>query len=222
MRDLVSIAAGEIGEMEVEGEADNPRIVAYARESGITWIDDDETPWCSTFMNWVAFEAEAERTDRANARSWLTVGRKADPPEPGDVVVFWRESIDSRKGHVGLFLGFSADGSRVYVLGGNQRNQVGITAYGANRVLGFRRLRSSGRGIPDPVLRPGDRGDGVASLQDALKLADFRPGTSDGIFGPRTEAAVKALQATSDDVAITGVYDEPTRDLLETVLQDLG
>ncbi|HSR41594.1 MAG TPA: TIGR02594 family protein [Longimicrobiales bacterium] len=222
MRDLIKIAAAEIGQKELPGEAHNPRIVEYAQESGITWIDDDETPWCSTFMNWIAFEGEVERTDRANARSWLTVGRKADPPEPGDVVIFWRESVDSHKGHVGLFLGFSSGGDRVYVLGGNQGNQVGVSAYGSDRILGFRRLRSSGGGIPGPVLQRGDQGEEVVKLQDALKLVHLEPGTSDGIFGPRTETAVRALQSTSDPVGITGIYDEGTRDALERALQDLG
>ena len=222
MSELLRIAAAEIGQTEVQGPEHNPRIVEYARESGITWIQDDETPWCSTFMNWVAFSADVERTDRPNARSWLTVGRPADPPEPGDVVIFWRESLESRKGHVGLFMGFSPDGSRVYVLGGNQGNQVGITAYAADRVLGFRRLRSSGRLLPEPVLDRSSVGDEVILLQDALKLVGFQPGTSDGFYGPRTETAVKALQSTADEVAISGVYDDATRDLLEEAIQDLG
>lgn len=222
MTDLLKIAAAEIGQTEIAGPSNNPRIVEYAQASGVAWIDDDETPWCSTFMNWVAFMGEVERTDRANARSWLTVGRSADPPEPGDVVVFWRESVESRKGHVGLFLGFSADGDRVYVLGGNQGNQVGVTAYTTDRILAFRRLRSSARGIPEPVLDRSSTGPEVVLLQDTLKLIGFRPGTSDGLFGPKTEAAVKALQATGDDVAISGVYDEDTRAVLETAIQDLG
>jgi len=222
VRDLFKIAAAEIGQAEVPGEVDNPRIVKYATESGIGWVTDDETPWCSTFMNWIAFEAGVERTDRANARSWLTVGRKVEPPEPGDVVIFWREAVESHKGHVGLFVGYSADGSRVYVLGGNQGNQVGITAYDATRVLGFRRLRPPSNRIPDPTLRRGDRGEKVVRLQDALKLVDFEPGTSDGDFGGRTETAIKALQATSDTAEINGVYDVATRAALDVALQDLG
>lgn len=222
MSELLRIAAAEIGQAEVPGPGNNPRILDYARSTGITWIDDDETPWCSTFMNWVAFSAGVERTDQANARSWLTVGRPAEPPEPGDVVVFWRESLESTKGHVGLFMGYSRGGDRVYVLGGNQGNQVGVTAYGADRVLGFRRLRRSEHSIPEPVLDRSSVGSEVVLLQDTLKLIGFEPGTSDGYYGPKTEAAVKALQSTSDDVPITGVYDAATRTVLEKALQDMG
>ena len=46
-----------------------------------------------------------------------------------------------------------------------------------------------------PTLFPGDRGDEVATLQQALVDSGFDPGAVDGDFGPRTEAAVRALQA---------------------------
>ncbi len=54
-----------------------------------------------------------------------------------------------------------------------------------------------------PTLRTGDTGPAVAWLQQALKGQDiailFTPyaGTIDGIFGPLTEAAVRALQTWS-------------------------
>ena len=43
--------------------------------------------------------------------------------------------------------------------------------------------------------RNGDRGDGVKAAQQALIDRGFLEGTADGSFGPKTEAAVKALQA---------------------------
>lgn len=220
MRRVIEIASGEIGVTEIAGEEDNPRIVQYAQEIGIAGVVDDETPWCSIFMNWVATRAGAERTGKANARSWLNVGLPVETPEPGDIVVFWRGSPDSWKGHVGLFMGYSRDASRVYVLGGNQGDQVGISAYTADRVLGFRRLRPTASAeVPEPVLARGDRGDEVASLQDALKLAGFDAGTSDGIYGPRTERAVKSLQTTGEDLEVSGRYDEPTRDHLRPIAE---
>jgi len=44
------------------------------------------------------------------------------------------------------------------------------------------------------LLKLGDSGTDVKQLQDALKQAQFDPGTPDGQFGPGTEAAVKAFQ----------------------------
>ncbi|MET0401914.1 MAG: peptidoglycan-binding domain-containing protein [Cystobacter sp.] len=43
-------------------------------------------------------------------------------------------------------------------------------------------------------LRPGASGEKVRALQDKLRSAGFNPGTSDGVFGPRTERAVRDFQ----------------------------
>jgi peptidoglycan hydrolase-like protein with peptidoglycan-binding domain len=43
-----------------------------------------------------------------------------------------------------------------------------------------------------PVVSQGSRGDIVRQLQEALAAADFDPGPIDGIYGPRTAAAVTA------------------------------
>ncbi|SET64653.1 LysM domain-containing protein [Natronincola peptidivorans] len=45
-----------------------------------------------------------------------------------------------------------------------------------------------------PTLRRGSRGDSVRKLQQLLADAGFDPGPVDGIFGPRTEEAVRAFQ----------------------------
>jgi peptidoglycan hydrolase-like protein with peptidoglycan-binding domain len=43
-------------------------------------------------------------------------------------------------------------------------------------------------------LRPGARGETVRSLQDQLRAAGFDPGLSDGVFGARTERAIRDFQ----------------------------
>lgn len=215
MDKLIKMATGELGVTEISGSTDNERILQYAEDIGHTWIEDDETPWCSIFMNWVAMKAEFERSGSGSARSWLNVGFEVENPEPGDVVVYWRESPESHKGHVGIFLGFSKDDSRVYTLGGNQNDSVSITAKSADKLLGFRRLELENEiSLPDKVLERGDSGQAVVQLQDALKQACFDVGTSDGVFGPKTEATLEQFQSTNSDLAITGVFDEATREYL--------
>lgn len=56
---------------------------------------------------------------------------------------------------------------------------------------------------PGQFLRQGDSGNAVRMLQQGLKSKNFDPGTIDGIFGPRTKAAVIRLQAAGIPVSNT-------------------
>ncbi len=220
MEQLLKIAFNELGTEEIVGSVDNPEILKYAKETGIKGITSDEIPWCSTFVNWVAWKAGLQHSKKANARSWLNIGVKTTTPEPGDIVVFWRESRQSWKGHVGIFLGFSANNKRVYSLGGNQGNRVSVSAYRTNTVLSFQRLTNEKKlVIPEPILQKGSSGTKVVALQDSLKLLNINVGTSDGDFGKKTEKGVKELQTQKPNLEINGIYNVETRDLLESLFQ---
>lgn len=220
MDKIFKIAVAELGQKEIIGSGNNPTIVNYAREAGFPWINDDETPWCSIFVNWVAFKAGVARSKQLNARSWLLVGQNVDnSPEPGDIAVFWRNKPDAWEGHVGIFFGFSINGGKVYCLGGNQGNQVSISAFPKDTVLGFRRLTSLDMlNIPDMILKIGDTGPEVKELQNALKAIGIECGTSDGDFGPNTEKAVKQLQSMKFGIKINGVYEKTTRNFLLEIM----
>jgi uncharacterized protein (TIGR02594 family) len=222
MDKLLKIAIAELGQKEITGPGNNPVIVNYASEAGFTWVNDDETPWCSIFVNWVAKKAGLQGSNMTNARSWLFTGLPVDcTPEPGDIVVFWRDQPDSWKGHVGIFFGFSMDGKRVYCLGGNQGNQVSLSAFPKETVLGYRRLSNpAGISIPDKILKKGYTGDDVKTLQSALKSIGIDCGTCDGNFGPKTEAAVKKLQSMKTYLPIDGVFEKNTRIFLLELLKN--
>lgn len=64
--------------------------------------------------------------------------------------------------------------------------------------------------IKCPLLHRGDRGPAVRRLQTLLKFARFDPGLIDGIFGPRTEAALIAFQQSQRELETTGIADEET------------
>ena len=51
---ILEIGLKEYGVTEVSGRAHNPRIVQYSRDIGYGGIIDDETHWCSIFVNWCA------------------------------------------------------------------------------------------------------------------------------------------------------------------------
>lgn len=139
MKDVFNLALSQYGLKEVPGTTNNPLILKFFAESGHKWVQDDETAWCSAFVNWCAKKCGYEFTGKLNARSWLNIGWQASSPEMGDLAILWRESPMSWKGHVGFVVNIIGD--QVYVLGGNQRNQVNVTAYPLDRVIEFRRLR---------------------------------------------------------------------------------
>lgn len=65
-----------------------------------------------------------------------------------------------------------------------------------------------------PALREGDRGVAVKQMQSQLNRIGFKPGPRDGIFGPRTEAALKRFQR-SRGLEPTGRFNEKTNAALE-------
>ena len=134
---LLQIAYKEMGTKEIVGSAHNPKILGWAKELGIPYYSD-ETAWCSLFVNWVCMNAGLPYTKKLNARSWLDIGTKVTTPEPGDIVVFWRNHPQSWEGHGGLY--FAADDKNIAVLGGNQSNEVSVAIYPRLQLLKFIRL----------------------------------------------------------------------------------
>jgi len=226
MKNLVKIAAQELGVQEVAGPGSNERIMTYAKEVGFdNWYKDDDTAWCSLFMNWVALKAGVQRTNQGKAESWNQIGNKTSTPEPGDVALFASTAGSSKITHVGIYMGYSQDHKRIYVLGGNQSNAVNISAFKADKLVAFRRLGSEGEpeiATHSTLLQRGDKGPKVVALQDALKLAGFDCGTSDGDFGGMTTKALIALQKSNPSLTANGIYDEATRNYLLSLLGQAG
>jgi uncharacterized protein (TIGR02594 family) len=127
----ISIAEGEKGTAEIKGAKHNPRVLEYHSTTGN--FKDDETPWCSSFANWVMKEAGQPRTKSASALSWAKYGKKLDKPAYGCIVAF---DHGGGKGHVGFVVGMS--GGKLQVLGGNQGDQVKVSNFGTSEVAGYR------------------------------------------------------------------------------------
>ena len=64
------------------------------------------------------------------------------------------------------------------------------------------------------MLKNGSTGPDVKSLQEGLTALGFEPGTADGIFGPKTLAAVKAFQE-SRQLDADGIVGPATAEALE-------
>ena len=124
---------------EIPGEENNPTIMKFFAKMGMTWVQGDETSWCSAFINYLCIVEDYEHSGELTARSWLTKGTQIAEPFRGCLVVLWRESPSSWKGHVGLYIRETS--SNIYVLGGNQSNRVRITPYPKERLLSYRILK---------------------------------------------------------------------------------
>ena len=134
----IEIALSQIGIKEITGRRHNPEVLKYFSEIGHSWVKDDETAWCSAFVNWVAKKAGLQFSGKLNAKSWLNVGHKVTNPKFDDIAVFSRGDPKGWQGHVAFFIRETPNW--VYVLGGNQSNQVKISAYPKYRLLEYRRL----------------------------------------------------------------------------------
>ena len=137
---LIREASGFFGLQEIPGEQHQPQILTFFRETGHKEIRTDEDAWCSAFMAYCAKKAGLSYSKKATAKSWLNVGKEVKDPQPGDLVIFWREDPNSWKGHVAIFLGIDQLTNEVICLGGNQDDEVNVSSYSTSYVLGYRRL----------------------------------------------------------------------------------
>jgi len=140
MQVVYDVAREYLGLEEYPGARHNPAIVGFAATTGNSWVQDDETPWCASFVGAILAQSGLQGTGRLNARSYLDWGTPVDLGDAavGDVVVFWRGTRDGWQGHVGFYAG--RDGDNILVLGGNQGNAVSIAPYSRDRLLGVRRV----------------------------------------------------------------------------------
>jgi uncharacterized protein (TIGR02594 family) len=118
------LASNEIGTHE-QGNNSGPAIARYRQ---LAQCGADHDPWCAIFVNamFAACNPPVPGTKSASSQSFRSNSHFVKPGGPtlGAVVVFWRESPDSGKGHVGFYRGETAES--IYVLGGNEDNMVQI------------------------------------------------------------------------------------------------
>lgn len=141
-----------IGTAEVRGASSNPQVLAMLRLDQ-PWPETDAVPWCSAYVNYIAWLLRLPRSKNLRARSWLQVGRPillAEAKPAWDVVILDRASgqgasVLEAPGHVGFFAGMDRvanqpKADRILVLGGNQADSVSVSPFPTLDVLGLRRL----------------------------------------------------------------------------------
>jgi uncharacterized protein (TIGR02594 family) len=138
-----------MGTKEDPSTGSNPAIIDWATAQGLRGYRDDETPWCGLFVGHcitATLDREPTPAGLLSARSWERFGVRTEPT-PGAVMVFWRESRASGKGHVGFYAG--EDGGAYRILGGNQSDSVSLAWVTKERFLGARWPGT----VPPPVPR---------------------------------------------------------------------
>lgn len=124
------------GTKETLGPKDNPTILGWAAEVGISRAyTGDEIPWCGLFVAVVCKRAGKPVDNQPLwARSWADYGMATERAELGDILVFSRPGGG---GHVGFYI--AEDESAYHVLGGNQSDAVTVARIAKTRCIAVRR-----------------------------------------------------------------------------------
>lgn len=126
------------GVRSIYGKESDKDILKFFEAIGHDWVTNDEVPWCAAFLNYILQISGMENTRKLNARSFLEIGEKVTEPKLGDIAVFWRLDPLGTLGHVGIFV--AENEKHVFVLGGNQKEEVNIMPIPKVRLLSYQRL----------------------------------------------------------------------------------
>lgn len=97
---------------------------------------------------------------------------------------------------------------------------VGPVTLNKLQEVNHQRVSASDFPLPTGVFRRGDQGNAVKQIQRALKQINFNPGSIDGIYGPKTEDAVRRFQSLYKALADDGIYGPNTRKYIRMELDD--
>lgn len=153
-RSALQIAIDELngGAGEEGGNNRGPWVKKYMQPANLSEGD----PWCAGFLSWCYLQAcggnKMNMPFKYNAgarnifnqfknKGWVFDGA-TKTPEPGDIVSWWRVSLQSGKGHIGI-IHHCADGF-IYTIEGNKAANVAGFSYAKTRMdklLGYGRVQ---------------------------------------------------------------------------------
>lgn len=185
----LAAAWAELGVTETQGNADNPRVLAYYGEAGHGEIGHDEVPWCAAFAGAMLKRGGVAGTGSLMARSYLGWGETVSEPRPGAIAVLERGS-DPAAGHVGFYVGETA--GQIILLGGNQSDAVSVAAFDAKRLIAYRwpslpgkPAEVPGKDAAPPLEAPLSEAEPADVFQKALtNVLELEGGFSDDPYDP--------------------------------------
>jgi uncharacterized protein (TIGR02594 family) len=129
------MALAEYGTLESAGAANSPKIMAWAKETGLDHdgYNADSVPWCGLFAAVIAGRSGYVVPPHPLwALNWQNFGAPAAQPCLGDILVFVRPE----GGHVGVYI--AEDAAAYHVLGGNTSDAVKIARISKTRLKAAR------------------------------------------------------------------------------------
>lgn len=179
---------------------------------------------CRGFTYWCLLNAYGMKLKGGGCTSqwgynvnWL---KKGDIKGMPNVVCCVFQYYKGKYQHTGLHIG---DGKIIHCSNGVQWGDIsekGWTHYAIPAGLyTAEEVKMAGKPETDkaenvpPTLRKGSRGDDVKKLQETLNALGYDCGTVDGIFGAKTETAVRSFQQTNG-LAVDGIAGKNTMALL--------
>lgn len=150
-------------------------------------------------------------TQYNTAKDWERRGEIKDMP---DVVCCVFKHKDGKMSHTGMHVG----GGKIIHCSGEVKtgktSDKGWTHYAIPKGLyTLDELNKAGSVIPVTLLKKGSTGSAVVALQEILNKLGYNSGTADGIFGAKTEAAVRAFQS-KEGLTVDGIVGENTQAIL--------
>lgn len=127
-------AIKNLGVHEGPGAANNPTVVKFYADAGFPGIKHDDVAWCAAFVGAMLKRAGYKPSGSLAARSYETYGAKLHRPMFGCIGVKKRPG-GGWLGHVGFVVGY--DGSRVWLLAGNQGDKVSVASFPASQFTAF-------------------------------------------------------------------------------------
>jgi len=125
------------GTTEVPGSANNPTIMAWAKEVGVSgWYAGDSVPWCGLFMGVCAKRGGFPyNSELLSSLAWSKWGDEVEKGLEmlGDTLIFTRPG----GGHVAFYIGESKNNFLVY--GGNESDTTTFEWISKTRLFSARR-----------------------------------------------------------------------------------
>lgn len=126
----LTLARAEIGTLETPGPKSNPKVLAFFKDVGCSWVKGDDTAWCGAYLGAILKRSGIEPLPPSKvlgARNWERWGERLEQPLLGCIGVKRRQGGEAWQGHVGLVV--AANQTTVWMLGGNQSDSVSIAPF---------------------------------------------------------------------------------------------